>query len=534
MDDQAMANRQAPRRARYDAVVVGAGHNGLVAAAYLARAGRSVLVLERNDAIGGASVSAQLFPDYDVWISRYAYLVSLFPQTIVDELQLEFATRRRTTASFTPYTDRAGVPRGLVVSNVDPARTRASFRELSGNDRDWEGFQRLLALEQSLAELVWPSLLEPLRSKEDFLQQLRTPLQREAWRAFVERPVGEIIEETIQHDLVRGLVMTDGKIGVFTHPHDPSMIQNRCFLYHVIGGGTGEWRVPVGGMRALVNALAQDSLRHGAEIATGQTATRIDVSGPYPTVCFHDGHREHSVEAGDVLVNGGPSTLAALLGTTANRVPTDEGSVIKMNVLLRRLPRVKAAGVTSAEAFCGSFHIDEGYEQMSLAYRTATGGELPDPIPCEIYCHTLTDDSIMAPELREAGYHTLTLFALDVPYRVFDADHDAKKELAKRRILAALDRVCDEPFLDCLARDRHGELCLEIKTPQDLEREVGLDWGNIFHNSLSWFYAEDQDQVGRWGVETEFPHVLLAGSSALRGGAVSGIPGRNAAMALLQ
>src|SRR5262249_25436383 len=146
---------------------------------------------------------------------------------------------------------------------------------------------------------------------------------------------------------------------------------------------------------------------------------------------------------------------------------------------------------------------------------------------------TLTDSSILSPELREKGYQTLTLFGLDMPYRLFETNHDARKKQVKQLYLDGLNRLCDEPFEDCLARSADGEPCIEIKTPQDLEREVDLDLGNIFHNPLSWFFAERPEDVGRWGVETEFPRVYRAGSSALRGGAVSGIPGHNAAQCIL-
>ena len=104
----------------------------------------------------------------------------------------------------------------------------------------------------------------------------------------------------------------------------------------------------------------------------------------------------------------------------------------------------------------------------------------------------------------------------------------------KRLYLAGLNRICAEPFEDCLARDKDGNLCIEIKTPQDLERDVDLDLGNIFHNALSWFFTDDPEQVGKWGVETHHPRIFRAGSSAIRGGAVSGIPGRNAAMCVLE
>ncbi len=517
----------------YDSVIIGSGHNGLVAAAYLAKAGQSVLVLERNDYLGGATASQRVFPDYDAQLSRYAYLVSLLPSRIVQELDLTFETHRRRTASFTPYRDAHGVERGLVLSNVDEHRSQASMRELTGSDTAWHDYQQLMTLQKSLADIAWPSLLQPLRSRDDFKKALTNDSQREAWASFVERPLGEVIERYAQHDVLRGLLMTDGKIGVFSHPHDPSLLQNRCFLYHVIGNGTGEWRVPAGGMKSLVECLVARCESLGVTFRTQSPADHLQTGRPYHAVCFHDPDGACEVDATRVLINAGPRTFAKLLNQPWTPQASDEGSVIKINMLLRRLPKVKATGVTSEEAFAGSFHIDEGYRQMQGSYDQAARCHLPDPAPGEMYCHTLTDNTILSPELRDAGFHTLTLFGLDMPYRLFETDHDARRNRVKQLYLEGLNRICAEPFEDCLAVDRDGRPCLEIKTPQDLEKDVDLDLGNIFHNSLSWFFTEDLAEVGRWGVETEHERIYRAGSSSLRGGAVSGIPGRNAAMCIL-
>jgi phytoene dehydrogenase-like protein len=205
-----------------------------------------------------------------------------------------------------------------------------------------------------------------------------------------------------------------------------------------------------------------------------------------------------------------------------------------VNILLRRLPRLKAAGVDPRDAFAGTFHIDESYSQMRLSYQQADAGTLPERPPAEIYCHTLTDDSILGPDLRDAGYHTLTLFGLDAPYRLFEADHDARKAEMLRRYLDGLNRVLVEPIEDCLALDVNGAPCIEIKTPQDLERELALNRGNIFHGALSWFFTDDDARVGTWGVETPYERIYRCGSSALRGGAVSGIPGRNTARRIFE
>lgn len=514
-------------KTRYDAVIVGGGHNGLVAAAYLAHAGLSVLLLERSAELGGASVSAAVFPGIDARLSRYSYLISLMPRAIVADLGLRFSTRRRPIASCTPY-EQHGRPGALLLSNVDEARSRASFRTLA-SEGDWRGYQALLHLEAVFAARVWPSLLEPLRSRQDWRDALSGRDERAAWDAFVERPLGEVIERLVADDLVRGLLFTDGKIGLFTHPHDASLLQNRCFIVHVIGSGTGEWQVPVGGMGALVETLTASAHAGGAACATGAEVTAI-VPGPLRhTVSFRQGDREHMVEATRVLVNAGPQVCDRLLGRPHVDRPGDEGSVCKVNMLLRRLPRLKAADCSPEEAFAGTFHLDESYSQMQVSYNQAAGGALPDRPPAELYCHTLTDDSILGPDLRAAGYHTLTLFGLDAPYRLFERDRDHRKGEYLRRYLAGLNRLLEEPIEECLARDAGGDPCIEIKCPQDLEDELALNRGNIFHQELSWFFAEVPEQAGTWGVETPYERIYRCGSSALRGGAVSGIPGRNAA-----
>jgi phytoene dehydrogenase-like protein len=520
-------------KASYDAVVVGSGHNGLVAAAYLAQAGKSVLVLEKNATFGGATASKKVFPDYDAYLSSYSYLVSLFPQKIIDDLGLDFHTKRRLTASFTPYTDRERVSRGLVISNVDPVRSQDSMRELTGSDAAWADYQRLLRLEECIAGHVWPGLLEPLKSKQHFEAAMSSPMEKEAWKSFAEEPLGRVIERYAQDDVLRGLLMTDGKIGVFTEPYDPSLVQNRCFLYHVVGGGDGEWRVPVGGMKSLVNSLIDTCLRLGVHFLQSAEVQSVGLGPVRHEVGFlHEG-KATNVEAEHVLVNAGPKTFARILGEEWKAETRDEGSVVKINMLLKRLPRVRARDVTPEEAFSGSFHVDEGYGQMQTSFDVATRGVIPNPPPGEMYCHTLTDPTILSPNLQAAGFQTLTLFGLDMPYRLFQKDHDARRDEVLKLYLEGLDRICAEPFLDCVALDGNGKPCIEIKTPQDLEQEINLDQGNIFHNAPSWFFAEQPEEVATWGVETEFPRVYRAGSSALRGGAVSGIPGHNAAMCVL-
>src|SRR6266516_7617734 len=278
---------------RYDVVILGAGHNGLVAASYLGCAGLSVLLLEKNDYVGGATTSQRLFPDYDARLSRYAYLVSLLPQKIIHDLGLNLELRRRAIASCTPYVSH-GQHGALVLSNLDENVSRKSIIELTGSDAEFERLKKFYNLPRVFAQKIWDSMLEPLVAKEEMARQFNdNEISHEAWRSLVEEPLGNAIERYLQNDLMRGLVFTDAKIGVFTYPHDPSLLQNRCFLYHLIGNKTGEWKVPVGGMGAVSSALERAAGKAGAEILTNVGVHALNVSGNTRSVQFRiDGKSE--------------------------------------------------------------------------------------------------------------------------------------------------------------------------------------------------------------------------------------------------
>ena len=502
-------------------IVVGGGHNALVAATLLGRAGRTVLVLERRDELGGAAVSGCPFPGVDARLSRFSYLVSLFPRALMEELGLQVELRPRTVGAYTP--DGEG---GLLVSE-DREATRQSMARVTGDPDAHDLWEHFYAVAARVAERLHPTLLEPLRSR----QEVRALIDDdEAFTALFEEPLGAMLERFLPaSDLIRGTVLTDGLIGTFTSADDPQLRQNRCFLYHVIGNGTGRWDVPVGGMGAISEQLAALARSAGVELRTGVDVVALDTDGETAQVTSAEGD---SFEADEVLVGAAPVVLDRLLGKDA-AAEAPEGSQLKINMLLARLPRLRDENISSEHAFAGTFHVNEGYAQLEEAFRQASSSQIPAVPPCELYCHSLTDPSILSAELRAHGVNALTLFGLHMPARLFREAPEERKREAVAATLRSVNSVLAEPLEDCLLVGGDGEPCLEAVSPVDLERELAMPGGHIFHRDLSWPFAETDEEVGRWGVETELSNVWICGSGGRRGGCVSGIPGHNAARAVL-
>ena len=495
---------------KYDVVIIGGGHNGLVAATYLARAGKSVRILESNPEIGGATQSVRTFPQFDANLSRYSYLIALLPDKIVNDLGLSFECISREVSSYTPYGDN----KGLYVSRLWDEQTARSFNELDPTGDEGQAWQDFYAEVAQFAERIAPTLLEPLKTRSE----LRTQINLDPiWQYLVEDPIGKVITERFSSDVVRGVVLTDALIGTFASAFD--LQANICFLYHLMGNGTGEWKVPKGGMGALVKELLRVATDSGVEISLNSKATRV--------ISTDDGV-EVSTESGEVvkgeylLSNAAPAVLAKLRGTTPPK--SLDGSQMKINILLKRLPQLKS-GIDPRLAFAGTFHANETFSQFESVFADAQAGVMPAKMPIEMYCHTLSDPSILSKELQDAGYQTLTLFGLHTPASLFDADNDAARDAALKSALASLNEYLAEPIEDVIA-------AIEVKTPLDIEEAISLPRGNIFHKDLSMPFREDGTPES-WGVETDDPRIFICGAGAVRGGGVSGIPGHNAAMAIL-
>ena len=498
----------------YDVAIIGGGHNGLVAATYLAKAGKSVVILEANSEVGGATTSVRAFPEYDAMLSRYSYLISLLPDQIVSDLGLDFECISRTVSSYTPYS-RNGKDSGLYVARQWDKETEASFMELDPSGAEWAAWQDFYNEIAEFAIKIAPSMLHPLKSRSELKAEINMP---EVWDYLMERPIGEVIQARFKDDLVRGVILTDALIGTFSSAFE--MQANICFLYHLIGNGTGEWKVPRGGMGALVKELVRVATAAGVEIKVNSRVKSLKMDTDNATLTLEDAT---SITSSFVLSNAAPQVLARLRGKTP---PASlEGSQMKINILLKSLPDLKS-GIDPRLAFAGTFHAQESFAECESTYLQAKGGAVPEKLPIEMYCHTLTDPSILSAELQAQGYQTLTLFGLHTPAALFDADNEGAKAAALKAALASLNQYLVEPIENVIA-------ALEVKSPLDIEGDVGLPRGNIFHKDLSFPFRED-DQQTRWGVETDDPRIFICGAGAIRGGGVSGIPGHNAAMAVLE
>ena len=494
---------------KYDVTIIGGGHNGLVAATYLAKAGKSVVILEANPEIGGATQSVQAFEGFDAYLSRYSYLVSLLPDKIVADLGLAFDCISREVSSYTPYADK-----GLYVSRQWDEKTAASFNELDPTGHEAQAWQDFYGEVAEFAKKIAPTLLQPLKTRSELKAEINMP---QAWEYLVENPIGVEIDKRFNNDVVKGVVLTDALIGTFASAYD--LQANICFLYHLMGNGTGEWKVPVGGMGALVKELVRVATSAGVEILSNSKVTSVvsDESGVIAKTQSGDVYQSDYL-----LSNAAPAVLAKLQGKA--QPPSLDGSQMKINILLKRLPQLKS-GIDPRLAFAGTFHANESFSQLEETFIDATEGVMPAKMPVEMYCHTLSDPSILGPELQAAGYQTLTLFGLHTPASLFDADNDAARDVALASALSSVNEYLAEPIEDAIA-------AIEVKTPLDIEQAIALPRGNIFHKDLSMPFREDGSKPS-WGVETDDPRIFICGAGAIRGGGVSGIPGHNAAMAVL-
>lgn len=525
-------------------LIVGGGHNGLVASILLSQAGFKVEVVEKHSSDwGGAAVSKRVFPDYDARLSEYAYLVALFPKELRTQLGLKTKLLPRDISSFTPVTGKKGL---LVYNNNESANVEQFFNFTKGYYayNKWKSFYGQV---EELSRVLWPTFLERLPSKADIEYKIKQQISDPKFAInLLNEPIEEVLNSYFEDDVLKGVVFTDAKIGVHSYGADPSLQQNICFLYHLVGNISGHWHVPKGGMGNLTTELKTLAQQAGASFYSCIKCSKLSANGRgYEALLVNQETGSEKVDYYDyILWNGSRLSLFEALGTTLGlEKSVHQGTACKVNMLLERLPALKN-GEDAREAFKGTFHINESYNQLEEAFRSSNSKKLPEKLPAEIYCHTLTDSSILSLELQEKGYQTLTLFGLDISYSLVEAliaqemqalniNHQAAhlkvKETLLNKYLEGINEFLAEPLENVLAKDKDGKPCIQIKTVLDLEAEKGLPYGNIFQENLKFPFAEKEEEIGTFGVETLWPNIFLSGASAKRGGGVSGIAGFHAA-----
>ena len=504
-----------------DAVVVGAGHNGLVAAAYLARAGRSVTVLERREIVGGACVTEEIAPG--IRTSSGAYSLSLLLPEIWQELEL---SRRGLTVIpkdpqlFIPLPDG-----GHLFIWRDPARTRAELERFAPDEAD--AYDRYNAFWAEAIAFLRPLLLR----KAPSLDELRTQAQRsnlgEVFRLAVEASAAEVVERFFSTDVMRGAFVTQGVIGTAASPrHDGTAY---VMAHHLLGqtaGIDGTWGYVAGGMGSVTAAIADAAREAGAEIRTGVPVEEIL---PGEGVRLADGE---VVRARVVLSNADPKrTFLTLLADGALPEPARaaieaidmRGSVVKVNLALSEPPRYVGFDTEGiGDQHRGTVEICPSVDYLQRSWEQADKGEISDEPFMEVFCSSAVDDTLAPP-----GVQVLSCFSQYAP-QSDRATWEERREAAGDAVVNVLARYAPNVPGAIIAR--------EVLGPPDIEDRFGLTGGNIFHGEILPGALFGERPVPGWGggARTPVAGLYLCGSGAHPGGGVMGAPGMNAARAVLE
>lgn len=517
----------------YDAVVIGAGHNGLIAACVLARAGRNVLVLERREIVGGACVTEEIFPGYRVSVA--AYLCSLLLPEIVQELELEkygFEVYRRETAGFAPFPEG----RSLFLY-ADAAKTRAALTEFCRDTPDdVDAFFQFEADIERAADVLdkWMTAAPPADS--DLQQAFAQAGISHLYAPFMQGSVRDLLDARFRSDELKTVLATDGLIGTYGGISTPGTAY--VLLHHYLGrvlGSRGSWGYVRGGMGCITQALAQDFAAHGGTIRVSSPVKKIRVrNGQAVGVELETGE---VIEAHAVLSNADPyrtfqtlldaadlpPDIAVSLTSVGSALKTQGGASAKINLAVSDLPRFSCLppheGV--GEEHLGTVHLCPSLEHLEQAWQEAARGYPSTEPMIEMYLQTATDASLTPP-----GKHILSLFVQYFPYNLApELDLDTERERFADRVIEIVGRYAPNVPASILHR--------QVLTPRDLEAQFGLTGGHIFHGDLMppnlW---QTRPAVGFGGAKTPLPRLFLCGSGAHPGGCVFGAPGWNAAKAV--
>ncbi len=518
----------ADTRASYDVVIVGGGHNGLVAAAYLARAGRSCLLLERREELGGAAVSAEVFAGLEARLSRYSYLVSLMPSSIIAELGLPVRLARRAVASYTPDPRVGGAP--WTAGRRTTARATArSFLAVSGGEAEHRAWEQLYGMTRR----------DRRRRVADADRAASLPRAR-CGRWWATGPHGRRCSSgrsprrcaaPSTTTSSRGVVLTDALIGTFAAAGERSLRQNRCFLYHVIGG---EWLVPVGGMGAVTARARARGARRRAQSFARRRGDRHRAASRAARGALHRRHAASAACARGTSWSTRRRRSSSGSSAAPRRRERPEGAQLKLNLLLSRLPRLRDARGRARAGL--RRHVPRQRDGRAASARLRAGRRRRDPRHAAVRGLLPLADATRASSARAARggrAHADGLRSAHARAPVRRRPRGVREMRRSRRRCARSTACSPSRSRRACCAHRTGGRAWRCTAPWIFRTSCECRGGHIFHRDLAWPFAEHEREVGTWGVETEHPAILLCGAGARRGGGVSGIPGRNAAMAVL-
>ncbi len=522
----------------YDAIIVGAGHNGLTCAAYLAKAGLRTLVLERRDTVGGATATEEFHPGFRN--SVFSYLVSLLDRTVMQDLALE---RHGLTLLHRPGGALSILPGDHMYLPRDTVRAQAAIAKFSTADAEaYPAFESMLedmgTLVRDIAQTIPPNFggglsdLWRLIQTGNGFRKLSSQRQIELTE-LMTMSIGDVLDRWFESDPIKGLYGFEGVIGNFAGPWTPGTAY--VLLHHVFGdidGRTGAWAYARGGMGAIADALASAARSAGAEIITGASVAEVSTrDGQVTGVVLEDGR---TLAATTVAANTHPQILFGQLIDPALTPPEfarrirgyrSESATFRMNVALSELPRFDSLphDDTGLAAMKNTIDICPSLDYIDNAYRDAQQTGWANKPVISMCIPTLMDDTL-APE----GAHVMSLFC----------QHFRRELPGGQQWDDIKERVADQ-IIDTVAAHapnfKASILGRQINSPQDIERKLNMVGGDIFHGKLSLDQIFSLRPVGGFA-DHRMPlkGLYLCGSGAHPGGGVSGIPGKNAARVMLR
>lgn len=509
---------------QYDAIVIGAGHNGLIAAAYLAGSGKRTLVLERRPVVGGAAVTEEHFPGYH--LSTCSYVCSLLLPEVVEDLDLVehgYDVRLFEPQIFAPMPDGR-----YFMSTFDDAETKRQISKFSAADAKawdpyWEHWERII-------QRARPLLLGPAPTLAQIEDAFQGPEAQDDLRLLLFGSVADILNRYFESDVVKGALCGGGVIGSSIGPYTPGSAYVK--FHHLLGnidGRRGTWGYVQGGMGGITQALASVCRSRGVEIVTDACVEEIDVtSGRASGVRLADGRR---FEANLILSNADSQrTFLDMLDTallpdafvTGLQRMKVKGSVVKVLIGLGELPNFTALpGTEIGPQHTGGIMISPSMEYVERAYDDTKYGRVSQEPFMDCYIQTATEDDL-APD----GKHTLSLFVQYAPYELAEGTWDSQRDAIGQRIV--------ETFATYAPNLPGAIEQIKVLGPPDIEAEIGITGGNIFHGEIT------PDQMfsfrpvpGFSSYESPIEGLYLCGSSAWPGGGVFGAPGRNCALDII-